>query len=83
LLVDVGLIKYRTGLYQHSMLERIRRRVERLEKREWSNVDLGGDTVIQQLFSFKKKLDEPFKSRRRHAVPHGCFKLLKIMARAL
>jgi hypothetical protein len=32
LLVDVGLIKYRTGLYQHSMLERIRRRVERLDK---------------------------------------------------
>jgi hypothetical protein len=32
LLVDVGLIKYRTVLYQHSMLERIRRRVEQLEK---------------------------------------------------
>jgi hypothetical protein len=48
--VDVGLIKYRTGMYTHSVLERILRRVERLEKREWINIDFGGDTVLQQLF---------------------------------
>jgi hypothetical protein len=112
--VEVGVIRYITGLYQHSVLERIRRRVERLEKTrmdqcrpwrrhcdptvvfknwknrlklggdscwltlvlssikqdyintqcwrgydvelsnlrkpEWINVDLRGDTVIQQLF---------------------------------
>jgi hypothetical protein len=50
--VEVGLIKYRTGLYQHSVSERIRRRVERLEKTRMVHVDLGGDTVIQLLLFF-------------------------------
>jgi hypothetical protein len=65
LVFDVGLIKYRTGLYQHSMLERIRRRVERLEKtrmdqccfKNWTNrFEVGGDTLFRTaVLNFEKK----------------------------
>jgi hypothetical protein len=61
--VYVGLIKYRTGLYQHPVLERIRRRVERLEKTRMDQcrpcMRHCDPTVVF------KKLDEPFKTWRR------------------